>query len=283
MNDKVILITGGTGSLGHQLIREIDNDYTPKKVIVYSRDECKQFHMQKEFKDIPWLRFQIGDVRDKDRLVWSLRHVDYVIHAAAMKRIDACEYSPLEAIKTNIDGSSNVVEACMQNNVKRSVLISTDKACMPINHYGATKLTAEKLFLAANSYQHTLFRVIRYGNVLASRGSVVETFLKLKEQGIHEFPITDLEMSRFWWTLPQAAQAVIKHLLSPAKTDPMKIPKLPSMKITDLAHAIYPQSTFRMIGRQPGEKLHESLDIGYSSDTNDWWLTQADIKKMLNL
>lgn len=286
LDEAVLLITGGSGSLGNALIKEINNTSIPKKVIIYSRDECKQHHMQQEYKDIPWLRYQIGNVRDRDRLMWSLRNVDYVIHAAALKQIGAAEYNPMECVKTNIGGSSNVIDACMGNDVKRAVLISTDKACMPVNLYGATKMTAERLFLASNSYHKTLFRAIRYGNVLNSRGSVVELFLKLKEQGIKKFPITDLKMTRFFWTLQQAAQAVIKTLLEPVlpDTEPgLWIPKLASMKITDLARAIDPDCEFEVIGRKQGEKLHESLKEGYSSDTNSRWLTAEKIRKIFNI
>lgn len=279
MNDSKILITGGSGSLGNALIEEINKTYTPRKVIIYSRDECKHFHMQKKY-DIPWLRFLIGDVRDKQRLIEVLEGIDYVIHAAAMKQIGISEYNPLEAVKTNINGSANVIEACNHHKVKRCVFISTDKACQPINLYGATKFTAEKLFLAANSYNRTQFRVIRYGNILASRGSVVETFLELKKNGIHEFPITDVDMTRFWWTLPQAANAVICILTSPTKD--MTIPLLKAMKITDLARVIDSECTFKVIGIRQGEKLHEALTPDYTSDSCPR-LTPNDIKKMLNL
>lgn len=280
-DDRILLITGGTGSLGNALIRHIDKAYSPHKVIVYSRDECKQYHMQAEYRDIPWLRFQIGDVRDKDRLFWSMRHVDYVIHAAAMKQITTAEYNPLECIKTNIDGSSNVIEACLNSDVKRSILVSTDKAVKPVNLYGATKMAAEKLFIASNSYQKTLFRVIRYGNVLNSRGSVVELFLNLKRRGIKKFPITDPEMTRFFWTLQDASVAVIKALFAPHNSASVVIPRLPSMKITDLAKAIESDCEFEIIGIRPGEKMHESLAEGYDSDTNTRWLAAEEIMKSI--
>lgn len=278
-----ILITGGTGSLGNALVDEIARLFKPHKVIIFSRDECKQHHMACKYESLPWLRFLVGDVRDKDRLDWVARGADYVIHAAAMKQIPTCEYNPLEAIKTNITGSANVVEACLHNEIKRAVLVSTDKAFQPQNLYGATKMAAERLFLAANSYQKTQFRMIRYGNVLASRGSVVELFLNLKERGIHEFPITHPDMTRFWFTLPQAAQAVLMILTMPKGSAPIYIPRLPSMRTTDLAKAIDPDCTFKIIGRRPGEKLHEMLCDGYSSDRNSWFLTQNDLQKILNI
>lgn len=283
LNNKTILITGGTGSLGNQLVQTISEHFTPKKVIIFSRDECKQHHMAAKFKSLPWLRFLIGDVRDADRITWCCRKVDCVVHAAAMKQIGTCEYAPVEAIKTNIMGSTNVMESCLSNNVKRAVLVSTDKACAPINLYGTTKLAAERLFLAANSYNNTQFRVVRYGNVLNSRGSVVELFLKLKAEGVKEFPITDEKMTRFWFTLAQAAQTVLTAMTVSDDIPPALIPKLPSMKITDLARAIDPECTFKIIGRQKGEKLHESLTEGYSSDTNGWWLTADDVRKMLGI
>lgn len=283
LNDKIVLITGGSGSLGHALVEEIQKFFKPHKVIIFSRDECKQYHMAQQYKDVSWLRFLLGDVRDKDRLLWVLRHVDYVIHAAALKQIPALEYNPLEGVKTNINGSANVVEACLENEVKRAVLVSTDKAYQPVNLYGATKMAAERLFIAANSYNKTQFRMIRYGNVLASRGSVVELFLKLKQQGIHEFPITHPEMTRFWFTLPQAAEAVLTVLTAPDGTAPIYIPRLPSMRITDLARAIDPDCTFKVIGRRPGEKLHETLCEGYSSDKNREFLSWEQLRKFLKI
>ena len=282
LDGKTLLISGGTGSLGTELIAQIAKFANPRKVIIFSRNEYTQ-HLTAQKYDFPWLRFMIGDVRDKERLSWCCKGVDLVIHAAAMKRIDTVEYSPVEAIKTNITGSANMVEACLQNDVKRSVLVSTDKAFQPTNLYGATKMTAERLFIAANSYQKTLFRIIRYGNVLASHGSVVELFLKLKAKGIKEFPITDPNMTRFWWSLPQAAQAVLAILTAPANVPPICIPRLGSMKITDLARAIDPECTFKIIGRRPSEKTHEMLCEGYSSETNDSWLTAENIQEILGL
>ncbi|HIJ71142.1 MAG TPA: polysaccharide biosynthesis protein [Planctomycetes bacterium] len=283
LDKATVLITGGTGTLGRELVKHISYSFSPKKVIVYSRCEYKQSQMAAGHKDLPWLRFHIGDIRDYDRLKWSLRGVDYVVHAAAMKRIETCEYSPMEAVKTNVNGSANVVRACLDNDVKRAVLVSTDKAWNPKNCYGATKLTAEKMFLAANSYNRTEFRMIRYGNVLNSRGSVAELFLKLKSEGVKEFPITHPEMSRFWITIQQAAQSVLTILTAEAGTPPIYIPKLPSMKITDLAKAIESDCTFKIIGVTEGEKIAEGLCDGYTSDKNDWWMTAKEVKKILKI
>jgi len=208
LNDELILITGGTGSLGHALVKKICTDYKPKKLIIFSRDEYKQHKMNDKY-DYGCLRYFLGDVRDLARLKSVCGKVDYLIHAAALKQIPAIEYNPTEAIRTNVDGTTNVIEACIACNVKKAVLISTDKAVEPVNLYGATKLCAEKMFLAANSFNKTKFKVVRYGNVINSRGSVIERFLKLKEQGIKEFPITDKRMTRFWITLEDAADLVI--------------------------------------------------------------------------
>ena len=239
---------------------------------------------------IPELRFRLGDVRDRDRLCQSLAGVDICIHAAALKHIDKCEANPTEAVKTNILGSMNVVEACLECGVSRALLVSTDKSCQPVNLYGATKLAAEKLFLAANAYNRTQFKIVRYGNVLASRGSVVETFLDLRAQGIHEFKITDERMTRFWITVEAAADLVLTTLASPVT---IGIPRIPSMKITDLARAIDPQCTFKIIGMRKGEKLHECLvspdeqvpgfENGYYSDKNHVWLTAEGLRKKVGL
>lgn len=265
LNDKTVLLTGGTGSLGHALVELIAKKFTPRKVIIFSRDELKQHRMSQEY-DHPWLRFFLGNVRDGKRLKDVTAGVDYVVHAAALKQIPIIEYNPTEAVKTNVNGTMNVIDACVANNVKKAVLISTDKACQPINLYGATKLTAEKLFLAANSYNKTRFSFVRYGNVLNSRGSVIELFLKLKRAGIRDFPITDVDMTRFWITLEEAAQLVLNALKSSATKI---IPRLPSMKMTDVAYAIDMGCTFKIIGIRPGEKLHEALEEGYTSDKNE--------------
>lgn len=286
-----ILITGGTGSLGSALVPLLHRDHHPSRIIVYSRGEQKQQRMQRQLGHlIPELRFLIGDVRDYERLSQAMQGVDYCCHAAALKHIDVVEYNPLEAIKTNVTGSANVVMACMENHVKRAVLISTDKAVQPINGYGATKLCAEKLFLAANNFHRTDFRLARYGNVLASQGSVLETWLNLKMQDIHEFPITDERMTRFWLTLPEAAQVVIVSLIGRAR---INIPRIPSMKIVDMGRAIDPDCTFKVIGIRPGEKLHECLvspdervpgfEQGYYSDKNDFWLTPEMLREKMGL
>ncbi len=282
MNDKTILITGGTGSLGQAIIEKISRNYNPKKVIIYSRNEYNQHLISKKYSHIPWLRFRIGDVRDKERLAWCCDKVDYLIHAAALKHIRICEENPLEAIQTNIIGSSNVIDACVKNRVQKAVLVSTDKSPKAENLYGATKFTAEKLFESANIYGRTIFRIIRYGNVIGSHGSVIEYFLKLKKEGIHKFPITDPQCTRFWITLNQAAKAVIEHLLK-ENTETLFIPKLPSMKITDMARAIDPDCTFEFIGIKKGERLHEELAEGYTSDTNDWWLKKEEFRELLKI
>ena len=235
--------------------------------------------MQKEY-DYEWLRYFIGDVRDRARLLWAMKGVDIVIHAAALKQVPTLEYCPTEAIKTNVDGSMNVVEACVRQNVEKAVLISTDKAVNPINLYGATKMTAEKLFLAANSYAGTKFLVVRYGNVLNSRGSVVELFTKMRREGHKRLPITDERMTRFWITLEAAAEFVISSI-SRARGGEVFIPEIPSMKITDLARTIIPDCSFDFIGIRPGEKLHESLSDTLHSNTNDKWLTLEQLRKML--
>jgi len=276
MDDKTILITGGTGSLGRQLIKTIFSKHKPKKVVIFSRDEYKQSLLKNDF-DYDGLRYFLGDVRDKDRLRWAFKGVDYVIHAAALKQIPALEYNPSEAVKTNILGSLNVIEACVEAKVKKAVLISTDKAVNPANLYGATKLAAEKLFLTSNAYMGTKFSFVRYGNVLNSRGSVVELFLRMKREGLKEFPITDERMTRFWITLQAAAEFVLDSL---GQDGEIFIPKIPSMKITDLARAIEPECTFKITGIRPGEKLHESLG-DYDSDTNDLWLTKEELRRML--
>ena len=280
LNNEKILITGGTGSLGNALVGKICTDYKPEKLIIFSRDEYKQKIMAEKFDYYPCLRFFLGDVRDLKRLKEVCQDVDIVIHAAALKQIPTLEYNPTEAIKTNVDGTVNVVEACIACGVDKAVLISTDKAVNPVNLYGATKLCAEKVFLAANSFNKTKFSVVRYGNVLNSRGSVIEHFLKLKEQGVKEFPITDERMTRFWITLEEASELVVSSLKN---GELLTIPRIPSMKITDLARAIQPACTFKFIGIRDGEKMHESLVEGYSSDTNDQWLTPEELRRKIGL
>lgn len=287
-----ILCTGGTGSLGSCLVSLFHIRYKPHKILVFSRDEKKQHDMQQQLGDtIPELRLLLGDVRDYPRLLEVMRDVDFVFHAAAMKHIDKCEYSPTEAIKTNVLGSMNVVQACLERGVHQAMLISTDKSAESATCYGATKACAERLFLAANAYNETEFKVCRYGNVIASRGSVVETFLNLKARGVHEFPITHPEATRFWITLPQAAEAVVATMV--AKGVKIGIPRIPSMKVVDVARAIDPDCTFRIIGLQKAEKLHECLvssqervpgfENGYYSDKNDHWLTAEELRKAVGL
>ena len=265
LNEKTILITGGTGSFGHQFVDFVLEHYEPKKIIIYSRDEYKQFIMQNEYKDNPLahcLRFFIGDVRDEARLRRALNGVDYVIHAAALKQVPACEYNPMEAIKTNINGAANIIEAVLDtSSVKKVVALSTDKAVNPINLYGGTKLVSDKLFVAANSYvgdRDLSFSVVRYGNVAGSRGSVIPFFKKIVENGGTSLPITDYRMTRFWRRLEQGVELVIKAL-SEAKGGETFISKIPSFKITDLAQAILPGCDMPEVGIREGEKLHEIM------------------------
>jgi len=251
---KTVLVTGGTGSLGKKLIKRI-LESKPEKVIVFSRDEFKQSEMAKDF---PEPRYFLGDVRDEQRLMQVMCGVDYVVHAAALKQVPALEYNPEEAIKTNVQGSMNVISACNANGVEKCVFVSTDKAVNPVNLYGATKLCAEKLFLAANAYNKTEFVVTRYGNVIGSRGSVIPLFYKLRKQGIKKVPITSPDMTRFWITLEEAVNLVMLGL-NTAKGGWILVPRAPAMKITDVARAIIPDCEFEVIGVRPGEKIHESL------------------------
>jgi len=259
-NDKAILITGGTGSFGKQLVRTLLNRYQPRKIIIYSRDELKQYEMAQEFTS-EVMRFFIGDVRDRDRLSLAMQNIDYVVHAAALKHVPIAEYNPMECIKTNIHGASNVIDAAMACNITKVVALSTDKAANPINLYGATKLASDKLFVAANNVvgaQDTRFSVVRYGNVVGSRGSVVPFFQKLVREGSTEIPITDPRMTRFWITLQQGVDFVIKSF-ERMQGGEIFVPKIPSMKITDLATAIAPNLPHRLVGIRPGEKLHEVM------------------------
>ena len=262
LNDKVILITGGTGSFGHKFVEVVLNKFTPKKVIIFSRDEYKQYKMAKLFSEIkyPAMRYFIGDVRDKNRLHRAFEGVDYVVHAAALKQVPALEYNPTEAVRTNVDGANNIVDAAIDVGVKKVIALSTDKAVGPANLYGATKLVADKLFIAANSYGggRVKFSAVRYGNVVGSRGSVVPFFMDLKKKGIKEFPVTDERMTRFWITLQQAVDLVFKAIEDSVGGE-IFIPKVPSMRVVDLARAIEPECTFTYIGIRPGEKVHESL------------------------
>lgn len=264
LNNKTILITGGTGSFGKKCLQMIFQRYNPKKVIIYSRDEFKQYNMKVEFAnkvDMSRVRFFIGDVRDKERLMRAFNGVDYVIHAAAMKQVPTCEYNPMEAIKTNIHGAQNVIDAALDRGVKKVVALSTDKAVNPINLYGGTKLVSDKLFIAANAYtgiDGTVFSVVRYGNVAGSRGSIIPLFRTLIEKGETELPITDYRMTRFWITLEQGVELVFKAL-EEAKGGETYISKIPSFKITDLAKAMLPEGSMKEIGIREGEKLHEVM------------------------
>ena len=262
LNDKAILITGGTGSFGKAFTKYVLTHYEPKKIIIYSRDEFKQFIMQNEFKEYKdKLRFFIGDVRDKERLKRALEGVDYVVHAAALKQVPACEYNPAEAIKTNINGAQNVIDACLDMNVKKVVALSTDKAVNPVNLYGGTKLVSDKLFIAANAYAGTKdisFSIVRYGNVAGSRGSVIPFFDGILKNGGTELPVTDYRMTRFWISLHQGVELVIKAL-EEAKGGETFISKIPSFKITDLAEAMAPGMPTKEVGIREGEKLHEIM------------------------
>ena len=264
LDDKTILITGGTGSFGKCFTRYALEHYNPKKIIIYSRDEFKQFNMENDFRKYDpnhKLRFFIGDVRDRDRMERAFENVDYVIHAAALKQVPACEYNPDEAIKTNIHGAQNVIDAALKTGVKKVVALSTDKAVNPVNLYGGTKLVSDKLFIAANAYvgaKDTCFSIVRYGNVAGSRGSVIPFFESLIEQGKTELPITDFRMTRFWISLEQGVELVIKAL-EEAKGGETFISKIPSFKITDLAEAMLPGCTKKEVGIRPGEKLHEVM------------------------
>lgn len=324
LNGKTILVTGGTGSFGNRFCEKILTEYAPKKVIVYSRDEFKQYKMQEKFREhADNIRFFLGDIRDKARLHRAFQDVDYVVHAAALKQVPALEYNPTEAVNTNVVGADNIVDAAIDMGVEKVVALSTDKAVNPINLYGATKLVAEKIFIAANAYSggKVKFSCVRYGNVVGSRGSVIPLFVRFKEQGLKEFPITDERMTRFWITLDQSVDLVLKAL-EHAEGGEVFIPKIPSMKLTDLAKAISPDCKFKFTGIRPGEKLHESLissdearnvkefgdiyvvmpqffekeetynkykkypsvpeDFALRSDTNKRWLNRDELKEMID-
>jgi len=318
LNGKVVLVTGGTGSFGKKCIQVILGQYDVKKVIVFSRDELKQFEMQQQIKDSR-VRFFIGDVRDPERLHRAFHGVDVVIHAAALKQVPSCEYNPMEAVKTNIIGAQNIINAAIDNGVKKIVALSTDKAANPINLYGATKLCSDKLFIAGNAYSgvaNTRFSVVRYGNVIGSRGSVIPLFREQAKTGT--ITITDKRMTRFWITLEQGVQFVI-HCLEIMYGGELFIPKIPSMSILDLTEAIAPGCKHKITGIRPGEKIHEVLlpkgeayralefkemyivepdvesfeagrhqggrrvnpDFEYASNTNKKWLTINQLKRMI--
>ncbi|KTG16103.1 MULTISPECIES: UDP-N-acetylglucosamine 4,6-dehydratase (inverting) [unclassified Guyparkeria] len=258
--DKSILITGGTGSFGQLMVSTLLEQHSPRRVIVYSRDELKQFEMQQRFTDSR-MRFFLGDVRDRERLQQAMQGVDYVIHAAALKQVPAAEYNPTECIKTNVHGAENVIQAALQNDVARVVALSTDKAANPINLYGATKLASDKLFVAANNMaggHPTRFSVVRYGNVVGSRGSVVPFFRRLIAEGADHLPITHEDMTRFWITLQEGVDLVISAFQRMHGGE-IYVPKLPSVRITDLARALAPDLPQRIVGIRPGEKLHEIM------------------------
>ena len=262
LDNKTLLITGGTGSFGHQFVNYVLKNYKPKKVIIYSRDEYKQFVMDNEYKEHrDVLRYFIGDVRDDGRLKRAMNGVDYVIHAAALKQVPACEYNPSEAIKTNINGAVNVINASLDAGVKKVVALSTDKSVNPINLYGGTKLVSDKLFIAANSYSGdngTIFSIVRYGNVAGSRGSVIPFFDNIIKNGGTELPITDYRMTRFWISLEEGVKLVIKAL-EESRGGETFISKIPSFKITDLAQAMLPGCDMPEVGIREGEKLHEIM------------------------
>jgi len=320
--NKVILVTGGTGSFGKKFTRIILKEQNPKAIRIFSRGELKQQLMREQFQDYhndEKLRFFIGDVRDKNRLYRAMNGVDIVIHAAALKQVPTCEYNPLEAVKTNITGAANVIDAAIDNNVEKVIALSTDKAVHPVNLYGATKLVAEKLFVQGNSYSgghKTIFSCVRYGNVVGSRGSVIPVFQRQKEKG--EITITDENMTRFWITQEQAVRFII-NCIEKMKGGEIFVPKIPSMKIIDLAEVIAPECKREVIGIRPGEKINEVLltdeeahhtkefdnyfivepehhfwgkgnckegkslpsNFIYSSGNNDRWLTKAELNKML--
>jgi UDP-N-acetylglucosamine 4,6-dehydratase/5-epimerase len=319
LDGSSVLITGGTGSLGKSLVQHLLKEGKVRRIAILSRDELKQLQMRKEFNDDPRLRWFLGDVRDIERLKRAFHNVDYVFHAAALKQVDTGEYNPMEFIKTNVLGSQNVIDASIDTGVKRVVALSTDKASSPINLYGATKLTADKLFIAANNYSVTYgtrFSVVRYGNVMGSRGSVIPYFKQLADAG-KPLPVTDLRMTRFWISIHEAVQFVIDSL-EIMEGGELYVPRIPSMRIIDLAKAVAPSARIEEVGMRPGEKLHEEMissddsrrtvildnryvvtpvvaEWGYTappgenmqegqayrSDTNDIWMTQEDIKNFI--
>jgi len=314
-----VLITGGTGSFGKEFVTTLLAQHDPSRVAIFSRDELKQYEMKSMLGGDPRVRFFIGDIRDRDRLSMAMHGVDYVVHAAALKQVDTAEYNPMEYVKTNILGSENVMLASIEAGVKKVVALSTDKASSPINLYGATKLTADKLFISGNHYSYargTKFSVVRYGNVMGSRGSVIPFFRALADEG-KPLPITDLRMTRFWITLPQAVDFVVSAF-EDMDGGELFVPRIPSMRVTDLARAIAPEAELVEIGVRPGEKLHEemispedslrtirqperyvvgptlaewtyrvpageavSAGFSYTSDTNDLWLSIDEIRALI--
>lgn len=282
-NDKSILITGGTGSFGKQYVKTILARYKPRRVVIYSRDELKQYEMAHVFSDM-CMRYFIGDVRDAERLTLAMRDVDYVIHAAALKHVPAAEYNPMECIKTNVHGAENVIAAALANDVEKVMALSTDKAANPINLYGATKLCSDKLFVAANNIagrQRTRFAAVRYGNVVGSRGSVVPFFKRLIAEGCDHLPITDERMTRFWITLQQGVDFVLKDF-ERMHGGEIFVPKIPSVRIVDLARAMAPDLPHKTVGIRPGEKLHEVMcpadDSHLTLDFADHYVIQPTIQ-----
>lgn len=281
-NDKSILITGGTGSFGKRFVEILLKRYSPNRLIIFSRDELKQFEMAQDF-GAPCMRYFLGDVRDPDRLRQAMRGVDYVIHAAALKQVPAAEYNPMECVKTNVHGAENVIRAALDNEVEKVIALSTDKAANPINLYGATKLVSDKLFVAANNIaggHATTFSVVRYGNVVGSRGSVVPFFKKLIREGATELPITHQDMSRFWITLQQGVDFVLKNFERMLGGE-IFVPKIPTVRITDLATAMAPDLGQTIVGIRPGEKLHEVMcpadDSHLTLEFDDHYVIQPTI------
>ena len=280
---KSVLITGGTGSFGKKFTETLLKSHKPRRLVIFSRDELKQYEMQQKFND-PIMRYFIGDVRDGERLTQAMRNIDYVIHAAALKIVPTAEYNPMECIKTNINGAQNVIEAALVNNVEKVIALSTDKAANPINLYGATKLASDKLFVAANNIagsRQTRFSVARYGNVVGSRGSVVPFFKQLLDEGKTSLPITDPRMTRFWITLQQGVDFVLTNFLR-MQGGEIFVPKIPSMHITDLAESLSPGVKTNIIGIRPGEKLHEIMcpadDSHLTLEFHDHYVIQPGIR-----
>jgi UDP-N-acetylglucosamine 4,6-dehydratase len=277
LNDKSVLVTGGTGSFGKHFVKTVLKQYKPRKLIVFSRDELKQYEMQQAFgtEQHPCMRYFIGDVRDRDRLDLAMRDVDYVVHAAALKQVPTAEYNPFECIRTNVFGAENVVYAALRRNVKKVIALSTDKAANPVNLYGASKLASDKIFVAANNLagaDGTRFAVVRYGNVFGSRGSVVPFFKKIAESGAGELPITDARMTRFWITLTQGVNLVLSSM-EMSRGGEIFVPKIPSTTITGLASLLGPELPQKIIGIRPGEKLHETM---IPADDSHWTLELDD-------
>jgi len=277
LNDKAVLVTGGTGSFGKHFVKTVIDTYKPRRLVIFSRDELKQYEMQQVFpmEQHPFMRYFIGDVRDRDRLELAMRDVDYVIHAAALKQVPTAEYNPFECIRTNVFGAENVVSAALRRNVRKVIALSTDKAANPVNLYGASKLASDKIFVAANNLagaDGTKFAVVRYGNVFGSRGSVVPFFRKLVEDGADTLPITDARMTRFWITLTQGVNFVLSSM-EMARGGEIFVPKIASTTIADLAHLIGPKLAQKIVGIRPGEKLHETM---IPADDSRWTVELED-------